>query len=448
MAFTNVPIVHTDECLHHVCIECTELSKSFEPDARGCRLCTYARARFQHAQCDINGCTNLTHQIKQYIQHVHGLCYDHTAQIEKLHTLGCNICYAQKNPGILDQYPHCQVCNNNTDHIDINVSCTHHLCATCKNKSDTLSLDTKVCKQCTYAHAHAQHTQCNIDGCDSPTDHIIGHGSHSHGLCDNHSIEMEKLHTRGCTICYRQKNPGILNEYPPCEVCKGNTDHINVNASCTHHLCALCKHKSDAFYPTAEGCRVCTYLDALLKHVICDIKGCEDPADHITRHRAHTHGLCDQHNNVIKKLHYDPLECKVCYAQHHLNLLNRQHCEACPNNVDHINVNASCTHHLCNLHNGNTIQFHYSPIDYVKNLFKGNNCTTCFIKDNPKATSCVTETRYWGEIALLAGAAAIIAYGTKKIYTWWKNRKEKQEVAKEHDRSEEKEEEEKIIPAC
>ena len=242
---------------------------------------------------------------------------------------------------------------------------------------------------------------------------------------------MGKLHTRGCTVCYTQENPDILNNYSPCEVCNSNTNHIGVNASCTHHLCTTCKNRSDTFYPTAEGCKTCTYLNALIKHVKCDIQGCDNPVEQVTRHRAHTHGLCNQHNNILKKLHYDPLECKICYAQHHLALLNRQRCEACPNMIDHIHVNASCTHHLCNLHNGNTTQFKYGPIDYAKSLIRGNNCTTCFINNNPHATSCVTETRYWGEMVLLAGTAAILAYGAKKIHTWWQQRKEKQEVAQQ-----------------
>ena len=167
----SIPITHVSGCSHNVCQECAELSKKFEPDSRGCRLCSYAKARIQHTQCNITGCTNATDQIKQYTKHTHGLCNDHHAQLEKLHTRECHVCYAQKKPTILNQFPLCETCDNNTDYIDVNASCIHihHLCTTCKNKSDTLSLDTKSCKQCAYTLACTQHTECNINTCNNPT---------------------------------------------------------------------------------------------------------------------------------------------------------------------------------------------------------------------------------------------------------------------------------------
>ena len=73
-------------------------------------------------------------------------------------------------------------------------------------------------------------------------------------------------------------------------------------------------------------------------------------------------------------------------------------------------------------------QFHYSPINYIKSRLQGNSCTTCFIKNNPNAKSCVSETLYWGEMALLASAVVVIAYGAKKVYAWWQERKEEQEA--------------------
>ena len=156
--FTNVPIVHTDECSHHVCIQCTELSKSFDPDERGCRLCPYARARFQHAQCNITGCNSSSHQVKQYAQHAHGLCYGHMVEIAKIHTPGCTICYAQKNPEIFDEYPFCQICKSTTDHIDINASCTHYLCTTSKIKAKPLCLMPKYANNAPM-HRHTYNTR-------------------------------------------------------------------------------------------------------------------------------------------------------------------------------------------------------------------------------------------------------------------------------------------------
>ncbi len=436
--FKSVPIHHTDRCSHNVCIECAEKSKNFDPDERGCQLCAYEQARAQHTQCNLNGCDNPANHVKQYIQHTHGLCNDHNNEITKLHTPRCNVCYAQENPDILTRHPLCEVCEKNTDHINVNASCIHHLCTACKNESDTLFPDDKGCKQCTYTEARIEHSECDIDDCDNPADRITGYGEHTHGLCHDHLREVTKIHTSGCNVCYAQENPATLDPLQVCEACKKNkTDHINVNTACKHSLCIACKNESDMLHPNAEGCKACTYIDAHLQHIQCDMPTCTKPTDHITGHKTHTHGLCNEHQLTMAKLRYHAQECKICYALKDPVILNQPRCEVCANNIDFINANPSCTHYLCNLHNARTMQFHYSPITYIKSVLQGHRCTTCFIKNNPEVTSCASETRCWAEIALLAGSAALVAYGAKRMYTWWKERKEKQEEEKEQGRSEE-----------
>ena len=321
-----------------------------------------------------------------------------------------------------------------TYHLD---QCSHTICLECSKASDLFHPDDKGCRLCPYAIAYTEHTRCDINGCENPIKQITQHTKHTHSLCNQHTIEITKLHTYECNICYAQKNPTILNQYPHCEVCEENTDRITIKESCTHHLCTTCTNKSKHIYPNADGCKLCIYLQAVAQHIECNIKTCNNPAEHITRHATHTHGLCNQHNTEItKNLHYHISGCKICYVQENPIILNQySSCEQCTNNADHITINTSCIHQLCNLHNNNTIHFKYSPIDYIKNAMQGNNCTTCFIQSNPDVTSCLSKTHYWGEIALLAAATGVIIYCTKKMYTWWQERKDKEE--KEHERSEE-----------
>ena len=158
-------------------------------------------------------------------------------------------------------------------------------------------------------------------------------------------------------------------------------------------------------HPNAEGCKACTYIDAHLQHIQCDMPTCTKPTDHITGHKTHTHGLCNEHQLTMAKLRYHAQECKICYALKDPVILNQPRCA---NNIDFINANPSCTHYLCNLHNARTMQFHYSPITYIKSVLQGHRCTTCFIKNNPEETSCASETRCWAEIELLAGSAALL----------------------------------------
>jgi len=320
-----------------------------------------------------------------------------------------------------------------TYHFD---QCSHTICLECSKASDAFSPDDKGCRLCPYAIAYSEHIQCNINECENPIKQITQHGKHTHALCNQHTIEITKLHTYECNVCYAQKNPAVLNQYPHCELCEKNTDRITINESCTHHLCVTCVHKSKHFCPNADGCKLCNYRQALAQHVECDIKTCNNPAEKITRHGAHTHGLCNQHTTELaKKLQYQTSGCKICYVQENPIVLNHYSpCEQCTNNADHITINSSCTHYLCNLHNNNTIHFKYSPIDYIKKTVQGNNCTTCFIENNPDIASCISKTHYWGEIALLAAATGLVIYCAKKVYTWWQEKKKEE---KEHERSEE-----------
>jgi hypothetical protein len=326
-----------------------------------------------------------------------------------------------------------------TYHFD---QCSHAICLECSKASDLFHPNDQGCRLCPYANAYAEHAQCDIYGCENPIKQITPHANHTHALCNQHTIEITKIDSQECNICYVQKNPAILNQYPLCEVCEKDTYRISIKNSCTHYLCATCIHKSKPFYANEYGCKLCTYLQALAQHTKCDIKTCHNPAEQITRHTKHTHGLCNQHNTEIaKKLHYHTSGCKICYVQENPASLNHHlPCEQCTNNAEHITINTSCAHQLCNKHNNDTVHFTYSPIDYIKNTIKGNTCSTCFIKNNPEIASCESKTRYWGEIALLAAAAGTVIYCAKKIYTWWQERKEKQEEEredKEHGRSEE-----------
>lgn len=315
-----------------------------------------------------------------------------------------------------------------TYHFD---QCSHAICLECSKASDLFHPDDKGCRLCPYASAYAEHAQCDIYGCENPIKQITPHAHHTHALCNQHTIEITKVDSQECNICYVQKNPAILSQYPLCEVCGKDTHRISIKDLCTHYLCATCIDKSKPFYANEYGCKLCTYLQALAQHTKCDIKTCHNPAEQITRHATHTHGLCNHHNTeIIRKLHYHTSGCKICYVQENPAILNQSSlCEQCTNNTEHITVNTSCAHRLCNLHHNKSIHFKYSPIDYIKNTIKGNTCTTCFIENNPDIPSCVS-TRYWGEIALLAAAAGVVIYGAKKIYTWWQDRNNKEEEEK------------------
>lgn len=318
--------------------------------------------------------------------------------------------------------------------------CSHEVCADCINASNSFDPDEKGCKLCPYARAQAQHAQCNIDTCHNPVEQVTQHKQptkHTHGLCEQHGNTIEKLEcrTHACNTCYAQKNPTILNSDAQCEVCSAESEHIDIKTSCSHNLCTTCKNKGNRFYPNPDnGCRLCTYIEAHIEHAQCNIDTCNNDASQLTGHRNHTHGLCDEHSAEInKKLHYNTTGCKICYAQKNPTSIDQQQrCEACDNSADHSYIRTPCTHHLCDLHREKTRQFQYSPIESIKKALQGYDCTPCFIQKNPDVTSCDTETRYWGEMALLVGTAGVILYSTKKIYTWWQERKKQQKEESAH----------------
>lgn len=198
------------------------------------------------------------------------------------------------------------------------------------------------------------------------------------------------------------------------------------NTQCSHIVCTACVIKSRQLYPNANGCNLCPYIQARIQHAQCNM--CNNPVDKLQGSETHNHGLCNQHYAQTNKLHQHNHACNVCYAQNNPAILNqRQQCDLCHQNNNHINIQASCTHSLCDQHHTNALQFKYSPINSIKEILQGNGCKSCFIHNNPDATSCETNVRYWGETALLACGASIVIYSAYKIYNWWQNRKQKQE---------------------